>query len=257
MIILKERDWAEEAIRQKQPGKKPFETYRRVARYYIDSGYDKVESRAKLERFFEDCTGSSPVRFSDYLDNVMKVAMKHEAVNIDCVPVTKKEIELINSLKGKQLKRLAFTLLCLAKYWDAVNPENDGWVHDANNDIMSMANIKTSSKRQGALFHSLFDDGLIKFSRKVTNTDVKVLYESECNDDVAIEITDFRNLGYQYLMYCGEPFFECECCGIVSKYDNPKVGRKQKYCKSCAKDIAIQQRVNAAMRGRSGKKCTC
>lgn len=184
----------------------------------------------------------------------MKQALKREAIDIDFIPVTKNELEVIGRIKGKQLKRLAFTLLCLAKYWNTVNEGNDFWVHDANNEIMTMANIKTSSKRQGLLFRSLYDDGLIRFSKKITNTDVRVNFADD--SDTEMEITDFRNLGYQYLMHNGEPFFECECCGIVTKYDNPNVGRRQKYCKSCAKDIAIQQRVNAAMRGKILKICT-
>lgn len=225
-----------------------------MARYYLDEGYSKEETRKKLDRFFEDCTGSSSVRFSSYLDNVIKQAVKHPAMDIDFIPITSKELELINGLSGKQLKRLAFTLLCLAKYWNCVNTDNDFWVHDANKDIMSMANIKTSSKRQGLLFRSLHDAGLIRFSKKITNTDVRINFADEDGDPV-LEVTDFRNLGYQYLMYTGEPFFECECCGIVTKYDNPKVGRRQKYCTSCAKDIAIQQRVNATMRGNFLKIC--
>ena len=69
----------------------------------------------------------------------------------------------------------------------------------------------------------------------------------------AIKITDFRNLGYQYLKYYGEPYFECANCGIVTKYkdpDNIRSTRQQKYCASCAVKINTQQRVNSVMRAR-------
>ena len=40
-IVLKENDWAEKMIQSKSLGKKPSETLRRIARYYIDNGYEK------------------------------------------------------------------------------------------------------------------------------------------------------------------------------------------------------------------------
>ena len=46
-IVLKENDWAEKMIQSKSLGKKPSETLRRVARYYIDSGMRK---RKRLDR---------------------------------------------------------------------------------------------------------------------------------------------------------------------------------------------------------------
>ena len=102
-----------------------------------------------------------------------------------------------------------------------------------------MANIKTSVKRQSKLFGDLQRAGLIKFSQKIDSLNVQVLF---CDDyDCKIEIDDFRNLGYQFLKYVGEPYFECENCGIVEKITSPQKGRKQKYCKACAQTIKSKQ----------------
>ena len=55
-IVLKENDWAEKMIQSKSLGKKPSETLRRVARYYIDNGYTKKkELRQKLDIFLLQC----------------------------------------------------------------------------------------------------------------------------------------------------------------------------------------------------------
>jgi len=98
------------------------------------------------------------------------------------------------------------------------------------------------------MYATLRDTGLIQFSKKVDNTNVRVCFAED--GDVAMTITDLRNLGYQYLKYHGEPYFECTNCGITVKIDEPTKGRKQKYCKECAVEIKTKQNVNAVMRHR-------
>lgn len=233
-------------------GKKPSETLRRVARFYMDTyhiGQDAV--RKKLELFLLQCdpTVSLP-KWSDALDYAVSRACKYPALNIDCIPVTKKEIEKIDALEGKQIKRLAFTLLCLSKYWNIVMGRSDGWVNSRDNEIMSMANIDTSIKRQSEMFGKLNKLGMIQFSRKVDNTNVKVCFAED--GDVILRIHDFRNLGYQYLMYHGEPYFICENCGVTTKQHDKNSRRRQKYCPECAAIMKMKQNIESVMRCRIG-----
>lgn len=246
-IILKENEWAHDMIQSNDLGKKPTETLRRVARYYLDNGYSPVDTRKKLDSFLIRCEPSSSLlKWSGKLDDAVSLATKYKAVDIDSIDITDAEMEKIDSLGGKQTRRLAFTLLCLAKYWDAVNKSPDHWVNSKDNEIMAMANINTSIRRQCLMYYNLHAAGMIQFSKRVDNTNVKVCFAEE--GETILHITDFRNLGYQYLMYHGEPYFVCTNCGITSKLANPGVGRKQRYCKKCAAEIAIQQQVNSVMR---------
>lgn len=248
-IVLNEHEWAQEKIASRSLGTKPFETLSRVAKYYIDKNYSKKETRDILDTFLLQCdpTVSLP-KWSETLDYAVLRALKCNAVKIDGVEITKPEIERIDSLEGIQVRRLAFTLLCLAKYWDIVNPQGDHWVNSKDSDIMRMANINTSIKRQSLMYHTLNEAGMIQFSKKVDNTNVRVRFITQ--GDVALTITDFRNLGYQYLRYHGEPYLECQNCGITVKSKNT-IGRKQKYCKECASDMYIKQTVNSVMRQRN------
>lgn len=248
-IVLKENEWAEQMIHSRSLGKKPSETLYRVARYYIDNGYSKKEVRNKLDAFLLQCEPTSSLpKWSDSLDYAVGRACKYKAINIDHIEITDTEMRKIDSLDGKQIRRLAFTLLCLAKYWKEVMPNSDYWVNNKDNEIMAMANINTSIKRQSLMYWTLRECGMIQFSRKVDNTSVRVCFAEAGN--VVCRVSDFRNLGYQYLKYHGEPYFECQNCGITTKYNDPVRGRKQKYCKSCAAEIAVQQRVNSIMQQR-------
>lgn len=233
-------------IRDKSLGKKPSETLQRVARYYLDEGYSVSDTRSMLDTFLLRCDPLASIpKWSSTLDRALKYARKHPAICIDSIKVTQPELDCINNLEGKQIKRLAFTLLCLSKYWTSVNEKCDGWVPNRDNEIMALANIKTSIKRQSFMYSELRDNGMLQFSKRVDNTNVRVLFSED--GDTVLEITDFRNLGYQYLKYIGEPYFECQNCGLVTRYMNPKSGRRQVYCKSCAVEINIKNSVSRTM----------
>ena len=248
-IVLNEHYAAEQAISNQSLGKKPSETLMRVARYYIDECKDitKKAVRDKLDSFLLRCEPRTSLpKWSDTLDYITSRAFKHEAVNIKSLTITEPEMKRIDSLGGKQVRRLAFVLLCLSKYWDIVFKSNEHWVNNKDSEIMAFANIKTSVRRQCSMYADLKNCGMIEFSKKVDNTHVKVCFAKE--GKTAMVITDLRNLGYQYLKYHGESYFECVNCGITVKYNNTKKGRSQKYCRDCARDIHIKQSVNAAMR---------
>lgn len=248
-IVLNEHEWAKEHIESRTLGKKPFETLCRVARYYLDKGYNKKDTRKAIEKFLLQCDPvASLPKWDDTLELALNKAIKYEAIQIDGVEVTDVEMAKIDSLGSRQARRLAFTLLCLAKYWNLVNPNCDNWVNNKDSEIMRMANINTSIKRQSMMYYTLNEMGLLQFSRRVDNTNVRVCFIED--GEPVMTIADFRNLGYQYLKYHGEPYFECANCGLVVK-QNTSAGRKLKYCKDCAAEVHTQQMVNSVMRQRS------
>lgn len=249
-IVLNEYEWAERMIRNHEIGKKPIETLNRVAKYHLENGYNKREIRMLLDTFVIQCDPSaSLVHWSDTLDRVAKNVGRFPLIRLDGVNVTNKELERIENLDGKQVRRLAFTLLCVAKYWDAVSESNNHWVNSSDKEIMQMANINTSIKRQSLMFAKLHDAGFIKFSKKVDNLNVQVLIIEPGR--AAINIHDFRNIGYQYLKYYGAPYFECVNCGITVKMQEPSKGRRQKYCPNCAVELHTKQKVDSVMRRRA------
>lgn len=249
MIILNERKWAEDAVENKNLHGCTFMTSKLVARLYLNLGQDKPSAVESVRKFIESCdTILSSVKVSDIAEAAVCAAYKHDFVEIDSIPVSATEMQTIRQIPfGRQAERLAFTLLCLAKYWNAYYNNDSSWVNNKDTEIMSIANIKTSSARQSKLYRNLNEAGLISFSKRVDCTNVKVNF-CDKNDDSVMEVTDFRNLGNQYLMYIGEPFFVCEECGMVTKANNAGVGRKQKYCKDCAMAVKNAQSMKSAMR---------
>lgn len=250
-IVLNEREWAENAIAERKLGKKPVETLSRVARYYSQiEKYKKNEVRDKLESFLIQCDPDVIlVKWSNIIDSLARSASKFPLIQLDGVDITKSEIDTICGVSGKQTQRLAFTLLCVAKYWNASQPKNNGWVNTPDKEIMKMANINTSIKRQSLMLHELRDCGLIGFSKRVDSLNIQVKF-IDPDSPLAMHISDFRCLGNQYLLYRGGPYFKCANCGLTIK----KRGNAHKYCNDCAAEMYIKKSVESVMRQRGASE---
>ena len=252
-IILNEYDWAEKMLKGHDLGRRPVETLGRISRYYYANQYSKNEIRRLLELFMLQCDPSvSLVQWSDILDKLTKNAGKYPLIQLDGVDITEGELKKIEALDGKQLRRLAFVLLCVAKYWDAVSDKNNHWVNSSDKDIMQMANINTSIQRQSLMFAELRNAGFIRFSKKIDNLNVQVRFME--SGKTGMHIQDFRNLGYQYMKHYGGQYFECVNCGLTVKMQEPAKGRPQKYCPNCAVELHTRQIVNSVMRRRQTLK---
>lgn len=254
-IIFDEHEWAKNMIESHILGKKPTETLRHIARYYIDESagekpLTKRELRRKLEEYLVKCDPNvSLPKWDDALTRIVNKAFKRRTIRIEYIPIYKSELDKIKELNSKELERLAFTLLCLAKYWDVVNETETHWVNSQDNDIIKMANLKSNLKDRSLMFHKLEQAGFIKFSRKIDNTNIQVCFVGD--GEKALEVTDFRNLGYQYKRYCGEAFRVCQNCGLIFKARVSGSGPQAKYCRDCAQKIQLQQIIDHVMRARA------
>lgn len=247
MIVLKENEWAKKMIDESRMGNRADEneTLRRVARYYLDSGYDRDKVRAILDTFLLKCDPSaSLVKWSDRLDDAVSLAVKRDAVYIEDIPITAVEMSRIKQLNRKQSERIAFVLLCLAKYWNAVNRENAGWVFNRDSEVMALANVNAPSKRQWSIYRKLSELGMIQLSKRIDSLSVKVCFMEQ--GEVVMRVTTFKDLGYQYSRYLGERFDECEVCGGLTRVDPESPGRKRRYCKQCAERVAAKNRQRVA-----------
>lgn len=248
-IVLNEYALAEQILLDGVDGSPNFETLCRVAKYFCANGMKRREIMQELEKFLLRCDPyASTVLWRQSLEKAANAGMRYKIIQIERIIITEPELKIIRSLKGIQLQRLAFTLLCVAHYMIIVRPETDGWVNVRESEIMKMANINTSKKRCNLMYGQLIDLGLLKPSKKISNLNVRVNFIEE--GDTALEITDMRNLGNQYMMYLGKPFFSCKNCGLTVKVPEGASKGKMKYCPECATKIHIQQTVNSVMRSR-------
>jgi hypothetical protein len=229
MIIINEKEYIEDILAEKIPVDNIYYILILLNKYYNQQGYKKKEIYDKLVDFLI-LHDEEEFNWMNALDRIIEKRNK-QLIEIEYIPITKKELDVIKNIKNKRLERLLFTMLCICKYSNYINIKNNNWVNQNFKEIFKMANIKVTTENQCHLIYNLKELGLLKLSNKIDNLNLQVqIVDNDINSEVVLKITDYRNLGFQYLAYIEDGYIKCEICGCVVK----KTGNKMKYCQECA-----------------------
>ena len=133
------------------------------------------------------------VKWDLTLDKIATQAEKYELIQVNNVSVTQNEISVIQVLKSKPMQRVLFTMLCLAKFYNQTNSENNNWVNSKINDIFRLARVQISKVNKMLMLNDLMNLGLVKYSKKVDNLNICIQFIDDCSD-TALVVDDFREL---------------------------------------------------------------
>lgn len=232
MIILNEKEYVEELLFDKRLGEIPILSLNLIAKYlrqYKGLTYKKIY--VKLDEFMKSCCiDYNPLQWDEILDKAAKDSNKRKLRELDGIWITKTELNTIRKISQKSLEKLAFTLLCLAKYNNTKSDKNNDWVNFDTKEIYKLARISCSKDERERRLGKLCNNyGLISFAKKINNQSIHVEFIDDESEKVLF-VSDFRELGYEYLLYKGENFIRCNECGILTRGN--KKGTK-KYCANC------------------------
>lgn len=234
-IILNEFEHAKEVIRTRDLGENPFFSLVCAGRYYFSQGFRERDVRDRLRDL---ANKSGAIRWDTVSDRVLAVCKRRPALDIQSIEITEAEIASVKKMEGLQRQRLLFTLLVLAKHGNRVREDNDSWVYRESSALFTLANISVSKKRQCLYVNDLMRAGAIRYNDHVNNLDLRVLVIDDTKP-VAVSVYEIRDLGYQYMMHLGLPFFECVSCGALAQKKN----NRQKYCTGCATVVNAQKTI--------------
>jgi len=145
------------------------------------------------------------------------------------------EIETIKRLSGKKAQKVAFAILCLAKWRNAdyIYLNESSSIH--LKDIFSLVGIKDTIKNMSLILHSLNEQGFIDVQLKpIMKCFVPSIVQS---GDIFTEFNISEEaIGREMLKVVG---FKCEKCGDF--YD--RIKNNQKYCSACAKVANIEKTI--------------
>lgn len=233
MIVLNELEYAEKCISENIVEKKPFSTLNILAKYYYHHVGKNEKEVAELLKDFakKNCEGYSKNKYmwDNNIVKMVEVAIQYPLHQIKGVWITSKELTTIRNIHNKVLERLAFTILCLAKYNVEKNPKSDGWINYESKEIFNLARISAGIEEREIKFHELYKLNLIEFAKRIDNLGIKVNFIDNESDN-ELFISDFRELGYEYLLYRGENFIRCGECGILVRGNK---ARTKRYCANC------------------------
>lgn len=262
MIILNEKDYAENCLKNGIKDNNPYFTISIIAKYYFHHfGYRKKKiSRLLIEYLEKYYVGFSDNRYTweTIAERVAANAGKYPLFEISGVSITESEIETISKIKDKVLERLAFTMLCLAKLSNLRNEKNNGWVNTDTKDIFKLARIACKVDEREIKIGELGRMGLLEFSKRNDNLNSRVTFiDDESKQKMFIK--DFREIGYEYMLYKGENLIRCAECQILTrgnKYGNKRYCRncvspqitKKVICVDCGKQFEVKSKNNQTRR---------
>lgn len=219
-----------------------------LAKSYFAEGYDTNTIRNKLEEDLHKYEPTLKTKQREIcIDNALKVVGKNDLIKVNEISVTQAEMDFIMSItsdnkafRTSSLRRLSFTLLCLAKFEIAKGKGNNPWINYNLNRIYRAAKLTGRSQSQNNLYlHELYDKGLVKFAPHKNGIGVKVNFIDENeNSSIAVRVKDINYAGDYFLKYGGRKYIECKACGKPV----PKTNGKLLYCRDCAIIIRREQK---------------
>lgn len=245
MIILNEKEYAEKCLENGIVDRNPYQAIATLSKYYYHCcNFRKKKIVSLLTDFLKKYYPRYELNEYQWLDTINKLATRAKSqppYEISGVKVTKSEMSIIKSLSSKSLEKLAFTMLCLAKFNNLRNPTNNGWVNTSRNEIYNLARYSCSKDNRDINIGKLRQKGLVELPKRNDNLNCRVTFVDNEGDE-ELFVSDFRELGYEYQKYKGENFIRCAECGILTRGN--KNGTK-KYCKDC--DDSVPQETKTVM----------
>lgn len=245
-VVLNEVKEAERILKIGEVGNKPTSTLFLLGKYYRQkNNLDKTQTSKALDSFMRDnYKNYNPALWENIVEDISKKANKYPLREIDSIGITQGELDEISKLENIKYKKLVFTLLCFAKLYNTISENNNGWVNVGIPEIFRISRVAVKYKKDKFLYlNDIEKSGLISFSNKNDNLNLKVNFLSDGLDKDVMSISDFRELGYEYLNYIGDGnFIRCSECGRLvrkkSKFDS-----STKYCNECSSLVkAIQKK---------------
>ena len=238
-VVLNEKKQAEYIIKKGEVGNKPTSTLFLLAKYYRHKEYlNKEQIFNKLNEFMENnYKNYNSATWEDIIEDISKKANKYPLREIDYIEITNSEIDTIRHICNIKYEKLLFTMLCYAKLYNKISDKNNGWVNTDIQELYRVARVTVKYKKDKFLFlNDIERSGLISFSNKNDNLNLKINF-IDMESESALEISDFRELGYEYLNYIGDGnFIRCSECNRLIR----KTGKRDKYCSECKKEKQLE-----------------
>ena len=205
-----------------------------IAKYYFnkDKDLDVLIDTVKKKIFEFNIEGYQEYRYANKIKKTCLELYELQSNNIfrelEYVPIYEKELEVVESLPNDHQKKFMFTLFAIARYMNC-----EGWINKKDSkgisEVFKLANVSLTTDKRNELLYELHSNGYIHFGKKVNNLNIRVDLD-DTDDTIVYKVTQFENIGNQYIGNFKKGYKQCKCCGKKIK----DTGNKKMYCVKCA-----------------------
>lgn len=247
MYILNEKEYIREILAS---GNKPDNISNGylitlIAKYYFDRGKDPniLIDTVKKKMLEFNIDGYQEYRYANKIKKTCTDLYGYDSESkklfreLEYVPIYEKELKIVESLPNDRQKKFMFTLFAIARYMNS-----EGWINKKDSkglsEVFKLANVTLSSDKKNELLNDLYSNGYIHFGKKVNNLNIKIDL-GDTDDDIAYKVTQFENIGNQYIGNFKKGYKQCKCCGKKIK----NTGNKKMYCHKCTEEIRNKKKI--------------
>lgn len=237
-IIMNELDYISKLKEKGNLGENIRYTVGLLAKYYRSQGDDidtiKRKLNADLHKYEPELKNK---QIDTYIAGALNIIDKRKLNTINEVVITQSEINKIMSIttcrdgmRVSSLRRLAFALLCFAKF-EMAKGSSEPWVNYDLRYIFKAAKLTGFTKsRCNLCLHELYTKGFIELNNKIDSLSIKVVFADKTNNDIALRVGDINYSGDYFWQFMGRKYIECQSCGKPV----PRTNNRILYCADCA-----------------------
>lgn len=241
-VIVNEKEIVENALNRKLLIDNQSKIVHLLIKYYSGLGKtDMLDIKEEIFKVMQKCDNDfARPKWNEYLQKQIFKYLKNkerfdssdELIQIEKIHITNDELNTIEKLKDKKLKKIAFILLVYVKIGQQLYKNDSEWINYSLNNIFKEAKISGNSVEKMKLLHELSNKGLITNNLDNRKCSIKINYINN-DDSIGLEINKFEGVIHYYLNYIGEHWKKCSECDkwFIVKNNN------QKYCSNCSKLI--------------------
>ena len=248
-VIVNEEKIVEKALEGKLLIDNQSKVVHLLIKYYCGQGKtDMLEIKEEIFKVMSKCDSEfTRPKWNEYLEKQIFKYLKNkerynsndDLIHIENIKITKKELEIIDSLKDKKLQKIAFILLVYVKIDQQLHKNNSEWINYALGNIFKESKVKGDSKTKMKLLHELSRKELIANKLNNRKCSIKINYINNESEPMLI-IDVLEGVIYYYLNYLGEHWKKCINC---SKWFVVKGNSPRKYCTTCSKDMDKENKL--------------
>lgn len=248
-FVMNEKKFAEDLLNGDGYGSNPSSSTVIMAKYFKSLGQSNKNIRKSLNELIDERLSSGSVcsglfwhkTKEKWIDKALSIAGRYPLYEFDKIVITKPEMAVVNSLHSEKfrdyrIRRLAFALLCFAKF-EEKRSKNDGWINIDAKDIFVAADLKgLTTTKQNLLIHELKELGLVYVSPVIGSGGLRILCMHEGETEIVVD--NMNEVGKIFRQYNGEKIIRCDKCGRLVY----ATGRRMKYCSNCAAIVDKEKR---------------
>lgn len=230
-IMMNEKQYIESVIRFGTISQDyPARDVNMIVKYcFHELGMRRTKIISYVDEFmFKHYPDYNPFEWHPLIEKYVRKAPGGKLIEIQSVPITEKEMEVISRVDEPESEKLLFTMLVIAKFkWLAYKA--NGWVSEKRDEIFRTGNCKIPVPDRNATIHSLFLEGLLELSRSNRKENWRVPFIDE-ESPIVLQVTSTIDCGLQYMMAKGDSRIT-ECVDCDKLFIKTKVNMTR--CRNC------------------------